>query len=108
MVAQAALAHVLIATVIFIEHWGIIREGGKVGAMDAWDCTAPLSHNALLGLSFHADHHVRASRSFDRLELHDESPKLPRGYFTMVGLVLLRSEEARRLLGISTSPLRVV
>jgi alkane 1-monooxygenase len=98
VILQAALAQYIVAAVNFFEHWGIVRRTGKVTAVHAWDCTAPMSHYALLGLSFHADHHVRASRSFDRLELHDVSPKLPRGYFTMIGLVLLRGEHVRRLL----------
>lgn len=34
----------------------------------------------------------------DRLELHEVSPKLPHGYFTMIGLVILRGAHARRLL----------
>jgi alkane 1-monooxygenase len=98
-VAQAALAHLLVAAVNFFEHWGIVREAGRVGGKHAWDSTAPLSHYALLGLSFHADHHVHAARTFDRLELREESPKLPRGYFAMVFLVLFRSSKARHLLG---------
>src|SRR5262249_18830327 len=64
VIAQAMLAHLLVFAANFVEHWGIIRAGGKVGAADAWDSTAPLSHYALLGLSFHADHHVLASRPF--------------------------------------------
>jgi alkane 1-monooxygenase len=99
VVMQAALVHLLVAAVNFIEHWGIVRADRKVRAGDAWDSTAPLSHYALLGLSFHADHHVRASRSFDRLELHDESPRMPYGYFTMIGMVLFRNQRVRRLLG---------
>lgn len=98
VVAQAALTHVLVAAVNFVEHWGIVRTRTKPGAADAWDADAPMSHYALLGLSFHADHHVRASRTFDRLELREGSPRLPRGYFTMAALVLFRSAQARRLL----------
>jgi alkane 1-monooxygenase len=98
VVAQAMLAHVLVGAVNYFEHWGILRTGGKAGAADAWDSIAPLSHYALLGLSFHADHHIRASRPFDRLELHAESPKLPHGYFAMVALVLFRGTKLRRLL----------
>jgi alkane 1-monooxygenase len=99
VVIQAALAHLLVVAVNFIEHWGIVRVDRKVRAGDAWDSAAPLSHYALLGLSFHADHHVRASRAFDRLELHDESPRMPYGYFAMIGMVLFQNQRVRRLLG---------
>jgi alkane 1-monooxygenase len=98
LIAQAALAHVITATVNYFEHWGIERQGRKVGTADSWDTTAPLSHHALLGLSFHADHHAHASHAFDRLELHADSPRLPRGYFGMIALVLLDNDKARALM----------
>jgi alkane 1-monooxygenase len=98
VIGQAALAHLLVAAVNFVEHWGIVRDGARSGTSDAWDSSAALSHYALLGLSFHADHHVSAARSFDRLELREESPKLPYGYFKMVAMVLFRNDETRRLL----------
>ncbi len=100
VILQAAIGQFIVAAVNFFEHWGIVRRAGKVTAAHAWDCTAPMSHYTLLGLSFHADHHVRSSRSFDRLELHDVSPKLPHGYFAMIGLVLLRGAHVRRLLAV--------
>jgi hypothetical protein len=102
-VAQAALAHLLVAAVNFIEHWGILRTGGKAGATHAWDAAAPLSHYALLGLSFHADHHARGAQPFDRLVLREASPKLPYGYFALVAAVLLRNAHLRRLLGAELS-----
>jgi alkane 1-monooxygenase len=103
VLAQAALAHLLVAAVNFFEHWGIVRGDRRVGAGDAWDSAAPLSHYALLGLSFHSDHHVRASRSFDRLELSDASPRLPHGYFTMAAMVIFRSARVRQILAIELS-----
>jgi len=96
--AQATVAQLLITAVNYFEHWGIVREGRRVGSFDAWDCRAPMSHYALLGLSFHVDHHAHASHAYHRLRLHEESPKLPFGYFTMVGLVVLRNDRARALL----------
>jgi alkane 1-monooxygenase len=98
VVAQAALAHLVTGAVNFFQHWGIARSHRKLGAGDAWESGAPLSHYALLGLSFHADHHVRASRPFDQLQPRQESPRLPHGYFMMVAMVLLRSGKTRRLL----------
>jgi alkane 1-monooxygenase len=97
VVAQAAVTHLLVAAINFVEHWGIVRTTPKGGPV-AWDTRAPLSHYALLGLSFHADHHAHAARAFDRLVVHEESPKLPYGYFRLAGMVLTQSASVRRVL----------
>ncbi len=94
---QAAVAHLLIAAVNYIEHWGLLRSP-RPDAPSAWDSAAPASHYTLLGLPFHADHHEKASKSFERLALHEASPKLPYGYFTMVALVIFSNRNVRALL----------
>jgi alkane 1-monooxygenase len=95
---QAALAYVIISAVNYLQHWGLSRDRRKVGEADSWDCTALLSRYVLLGISLHADHHVHAAERFPRLRMRPSSPRLPHGFFVMVGLVLFQNARARRLL----------
>lgn len=97
-VLQTVWAHVLIAAVNYLVHWGLRREARKPAPIDAWDCDARLSHFSLFGLARHADHHVAASRPYHELRRYDESPKLPYGYVAMIALVLARNGATRRLL----------
>ena len=65
---------------------------------DAWDTDSWLTHYTLIGLSRHADHHAHAARPFERLRAVDESPKLPGGYYAMVGLAQMRNKRFRALM----------
>jgi alkane 1-monooxygenase len=94
---DAAVALVLITAVSYIQHWGVEMAERRMTAAQAWDCDSPLTHYALLGISRHADHHLRPGRRYQQLRA-SESPKLPHGYFRMIGLVLFRPAKARRLL----------
>jgi alkane 1-monooxygenase len=98
LLAQAAVAAVLITANNYLQHWGLGRHARRQSAADAWDCDSALSHYALLGVSRHADHHLHAGRPYPALRPSPASPQLPHGYFRMVVLVLLRPRHARRLL----------
>jgi alkane 1-monooxygenase len=95
---QAGIAGLLITAVNYFQHWGVGRSSKRMSAADAWDCDSVLTHYALLAISRHADHHLHAGRTYPELRPSSASPKLPRGYFRMIALVLFRSDRARELL----------
>jgi alkane 1-monooxygenase len=74
------MAIYLLETINYIEHWGIVRSGNKVGPVHAWDTTSRFTLFTTFGLSRHADHHLTASRPYQLLRHHDSSPKMPHGY----------------------------
>jgi alkane 1-monooxygenase len=101
---QAGIAGLVISAVNYFQHWGIGRSSKRMSAADAWDCDSMLTHYALLAISRHADHHLHAGRSYSELRPSQGSPKLPHGYFRMIGLVLFRSRRARELLMAELAP----
>ncbi len=98
-VLQAFLAIRLLEAVNYFEHYGLSRASKRVRPVDSWDTESWFTLYTLVGLSRHADHHAFASRPYQKLRHWEVSPKLPRGYFGMVQLVLVNNEKARRLLG---------
>lgn len=100
---QAFGAVRLLEAVNYFEHWGLSRQGRKVTPVDSWDSESWFTLFTLVGLSRHADHHAHATRPYPELRHFSESPKLPRGYFGMVVMVLLRN---RRFVQLMTERLR--
>jgi alkane 1-monooxygenase len=96
-VAHVVLATLMVMAVSYFEHWGLQR-GSRLGPAVAWDCDAPMTHFALLGLSRHADHHLNASRPYYELGTREGSPRLPHGYFRMAVEVLFRNAAVQRWL----------
>ena len=76
----------LLETVNYIEHYGLQRketgEGKYERAMPhhSWNSDHVLGRLMLFELSRHSDHHYLASRKYQILQHHDESPQLPTGY----------------------------
>lgn len=95
---QASWAIRLLECVNYFEHWGLVRRGKRVDTMDSWDTDSWFTLYTLVGLSRHADHHAYATRPFQQLRYTEGSPKLPRGYFGMVPLVLARNRKFQRLM----------
>jgi alkane 1-monooxygenase len=90
-VIQAWLAQTLVATIDYVEHWGLQRRliNGKPERMNAshiWDCTNRVSDALLFNLPRHASHHLEPSLNCDQLYPMSESPQMPTGY---AGMVLL-------------------
>lgn len=98
LAAQAYLAVGLLEAVNWFEHWGIVREGGRVTTMHSWDTESAFTFYTLVGLSRHADHHAHANRPYPQLRHFEDSLKLPGGYFEMVVLAVFHNARARQLL----------
>ncbi len=95
---QALGAIRLLEAVNYFEHWGLSRSGRKVTPLDSWDAESWFTMYSLVGLSRHADHHAHATRPFEQLRHFEQSPKLPRGYFGMVVMVLFQNRKFIRLM----------
>ncbi len=93
-IIQAGLAQALVATIDYVEHWGLERRiiDGKLQRMNAshiWDCANAVSDALLFNLPRHSSHHLTPSLSCDELHRIPESPQMPTGYAGMVLLAIV-------------------
>ena len=89
-IAQSVAAFFLLEYVNYIEHYGLVRaDGERVSKHHAWQSDSISSRFTLFELSRHADHHMRASKPYYTLDSHDQSPRLPAGYYGMFYLALI-------------------
>jgi alkane 1-monooxygenase len=82
----AFIGILLLETVNYVEHYGLRRkklaDGNYERAMPrhSWNSNHLIGRLMLFELSRHSDHHYLASRKYQILRNHDESPQLPTGY----------------------------
>jgi alkane 1-monooxygenase len=94
-IIAAFLGMLLLETVNYIEHYGLRRKEIETGkyerAMPAhsWNSDHPIGRIMLFELSRHSDHHYLASRKYQTLRHHDDSPQMPTGYPGMMILSLI-------------------
>ena len=92
--AAATIGILLLETVNYIEHYGLqrkaIAEGKYERAMPnhSWNSDHVIGRVMLFELSRHSDHHYLASRKYQVLRHHDDSPQMPTGYPGMMILSL--------------------
>lgn len=85
----------LLETVNYIEHYGLLRkkrENGQyvpVKRTHSWNSNHSFGRLMLFELSRHSDHHYKADRPYQVLESHEESPTMPTGYIGMMLMSLL-------------------
>jgi len=95
--AAAMIGFLLLETVNYIEHYGLQRknigDGKYERAMPAhsWNSDHVIGRLFLFELSRHSDHHYLASRKYQVLRHHDDSPQMPTGYPGMMLLALMPS-----------------
>lgn len=91
----AGIGILLLETVNYIEHYGLQRratgEGKYERALPAhsWNSDHVIGRLMLFELSRHSDHHYLASRKYQVLKHHDESPQMPTGYPGMMIMSLI-------------------
>ncbi|MCK8523693.1 alkane 1-monooxygenase [Aquimarina sp. D1M17] len=84
----------LLETINYIEHYGLRRNKTNSGRYErvreihSWNSNHALGRIMLYELTRHSDHHHRASKKYQLLDHHDESPQLPFGYPTSMVLSL--------------------
>lgn len=85
-VAAAVFGFLLLESVNYIEHYGLLRAQNPAGRYEqvlpihSWNSNHELGRIFLYELTRHSDHHYRASRKYQILRAYKESPQLPTGY----------------------------
>lgn len=85
-VLAGIVGFLLLETVNYIEHYGLVRKqlsSGQyetVDAMHSWNSNHELGRIFLYELTRHADHHYKTNRHYQILRHLDGAPQLPTGY----------------------------
>jgi alkane 1-monooxygenase len=91
---SAGIGILLLETVNYIEHYGLQRRSLGEGKYErplpahSWNSDHVVGRLMLFELSRHSDHHYLASRKYQVLRHHDDSPQMPTGYPGMMLLSL--------------------
>ncbi|MEO6348050.1 MAG: alkane 1-monooxygenase [Aquaticitalea sp.] len=86
---------ILLETVNYIEHYGLIRSKLPSGRYDrvreihSWNSNHVIGRIVLYELTRHSDHHYKTSKKYQILDCHDESPQMPYGYPTSMVLAMV-------------------
>ncbi|MBL4604193.1 MAG: alkane 1-monooxygenase [Flavobacteriaceae bacterium] len=93
-VSAAIVGIILLETVNYIEHYGLLRtknEHGryeKVKRIHSWNSDHAIGKMMLFNLSRHSDHHYNGAKHYQLLKSLPESPQMPTGYPGMMLLSL--------------------
>lgn len=93
--ATAILGILLLETVNYIEHYGLLRKRNSDGTYErvrrthSWNSNHILGRLVLFELSRHSDHHYKPDKHYQLLDSYDESPQMPTGYPGMMVLALV-------------------
>lgn len=88
--SESLIAILLLESVNYIEHYGIVRKEIKPGRYErvnplhSWNASQLVSNLVLFQLQRHSDHHAYAARPYQVLRHFDEAPQLPFGYSLMI------------------------
>lgn len=91
-IGAAVMGFLLLETVNYIEHYGLMRTRNKNGRYErvqpahSWNSNHILGRSLLFELSRHSDHHFLANRKYQTLRHMDNSPQMPTGYPGMMVL----------------------
>jgi len=91
---SAIVGFVLLETVNYIEHYGLLRlktDSGRyerVKEIHSWNSNHIIGRIVLYELTRHSDHHYKTSKKYQILDCHEESPQMPYGYPTSMVLAM--------------------
>ena len=94
-IAAATVGILLLETVNYIEHYGLLRKLNDNGRYEkvqhhhSWNSDHIIGRIFLFELSRHSDHHYKASTHYQILESLPKSPQMPTGYPGMVLFALV-------------------
>ena len=94
-VGAAIVGFLLLETVNYIEHYGLIRSKlpsgryERVKEIHSWNSNHVIGRIVLYELTRHSDHHYISSKKYQLLDCHEESPQMPFGYPTSMVLSLI-------------------
>ncbi len=95
VILSGIVGFLLLETINYIEHYGLVRTKTSSGRYErvreihSWNSNHTLGRIMLYELTRHSDHHHRASKKYQILDHHNQSPQLPFGYPTSMVLSLL-------------------
>lgn len=84
--AAAIFGILLLETVNYIEHYGLLRSRNDSGRYErvmhehSWNSDHPIGRAMLFELSRHSDHHYKASKKYQTLVSLSDAPQMPSGY----------------------------
>ncbi|MDG5491073.1 alkane 1-monooxygenase [Psychroserpens sp. SPM9] len=94
-VGSAIVGILLLETVNYIEHYGLLRLKTKSGRYErvkeihSWNSNHVIGRIVLYELTRHSDHHYKSSKKYQILDCHEESPQMPFGYPTSMVLAMI-------------------
>lgn len=94
-VCCGVIGFILLETVNYIEHYGLLRLKTKSGRYErvkeihSWNSNHVMGRIVLYELTRHSDHHYKSSKKYQILDYHDISPQMPYGYPTSMVLSLI-------------------
>lgn len=94
-ITSAVIGILLLETVNYIEHYGLLREKNKFGRYErvkhthSWNSNHVIGKLVLFNLSRHSDHHYNGSKHYQLLKSLPKSPQMPTGYPGMMLLSLI-------------------
>ena len=95
LVIQAVYGFSLLESVNYIEHYGLLRKTRANGRYErctpehSWNSDHLVTNLFLYHLQRHSDHHANPTRRYQTLRSMAESPNLPSGYASLIGLTYL-------------------
>ena len=94
-IGAAVFGILLLETVNYIEHYGLLRKKNEHGRYErvkrthSWNSDHTIGKVMLFNLSRHSDHHYNGSKHYQLLKSLPESPQMPTGYPGMMILSLI-------------------
>lgn len=91
----AIVGILLLETVNYIEHYGLLRQKNKYGTYErvkhhhSWNSNHVVGKLILFNLSRHSDHHYNGSKHYQILKSLPKAPQMPTGYPGMMLLSLI-------------------
>ncbi|TLF75857.1 alkane 1-monooxygenase [Nocardia cyriacigeorgica] len=95
LLLQAVIGVMLLETVNYVEHYGLLRERRPSGRYrrcsprDSWNSDRLVTNIFLFHLQRHSDHHANPGRRYQTLRSSQQAPQLPAGYATMILLAAI-------------------
>ena len=89
-IIQSLVAIFLLEFVNYLQHYGLSRGiDERANATHAWESRHRWSRWTLMELPLHPSHHLKSSSPYHNLQMHDEAPQLPNGYYIMFWTALI-------------------
>lgn len=95
MAVCGVVGFLLLETVNYIEHYGLLRKKlasgryERVRQVHSWNSNHIIGRIVLYELTRHSDHHYKSSKKYQLLDYHEASPEMPFGYPTSMVLALI-------------------